>query len=58
MNKVFDMVFGIPSVGVDYIEMDNITLDLSTDLKLYLRFDNISIINNIYLELIFEARKG
>lgn len=58
MNKVFDMVFGIPSVGVDYIEMDNITLDLSTDLKLYLRFDNTNIINNIYLELIFEARKG
>jgi hypothetical protein len=58
MNKVFNVVFGMPSVGVDYIEMDNISLDLSTDLKLYLTFDNISIISNIYLELIFEARKG
>lgn len=57
MNKVFDMVFGIPSVGVDYIEMDNIALDLSTDLKLYLIFDNTSIISNIHLELIQEHFK-
>jgi hypothetical protein len=55
MNKVFDMVFGIPSVGVDFIEMDNITLDLSKDLKIYLIFDNTNIISNIHLELIFET---